>query len=144
MRTNPAAYVGDEFAHIAEMYPWVLEAQSAVSFYERRQKNHEKAIAAASRSVRLRPDFGPGYNTLAYAYLAAGKLDHAQAAMEKYRSLQPDDPNPYDSLGDLWMEAHEYKKAAENYFMAFQKDPNWIAGKEKAEEALKVWESSNN
>ena len=137
LSADPQSYVGDDFAEIAAMYSWVLEAQSAVSFYERRQKNHDKAIAAAKRSVALRPDFGPGYNTLAYAYLAAGKRDFARAAMEKYCDLQPEHPNPYDSLGDLWMEAGDYRKAARHYLTAYEKDPNWIAGKEKAAYALK-------
>lgn len=144
LRADPAQYVGDEFANISDMYPWVLEAQSAVSFYERRQKNYDLAIGSARRSVSLRPDFGPGYNTLAYAYLAAGKIEYAEAAMNQYRRLQPDEPNPYDSLGDLWMKKGDYQKAAANYQMAYDKDPNWVAGKEKAAEALKAFESANH
>lgn len=91
----------------------------------------EQAINCLEGSVAVDPFFEQGYNLLAYVCSAADKFDRALESVNQYASLAPDEPNPYDSRGDLYATYGLLREAAESYETALAKDPEFFASKFK-------------
>jgi lipoprotein NlpI len=67
-------------------------------------------------------------------------MDEARAAFDKYIELAPNQPNPYDSKGDYFMEVKDYKNAYQSYMKAHELDSLW--GVKKAEKAKIMMDST--
>lgn len=96
------------------------------NYYFVQNNNWEKAIEEFEITIALNPKNKLAYNHLGYACAATGKLDYAWHYLQKYIELAPDEPNPYDSYGEvlqkqgLFDEAIvQYKKALDINFEFF-------------------------
>ncbi|MCB9351384.1 MAG: tetratricopeptide repeat protein [Lewinellaceae bacterium] len=78
-------------------------------------KDPKAAVKHLLRLLELRPEYGGGYNTLGYNYMALQEMDKAKAAFEKYIELAPNEPNAYDSMGEYYLNTGDYAKSAEYY-----------------------------
>lgn len=78
-------------------------------------KDPKAAVKYVLRLLELRPEYGGGYNTLGYNYMAIQEMDKAKAAFEKYIELAPNEPNAYDSMGEYYLNTGDYARAAEYY-----------------------------
>jgi len=61
----------------------------------------ERVVAVLQDGLRLDPNDHPLLNLLCYAYARMGDLAAALKTNERYRSLLPADPNPWDTRGDV-------------------------------------------
>lgn len=77
------------------------------------------------RAVALYPDYPAALNELAYAYAYNGSFDKAFALMDRYVQLEPNQPNPYDSYGDLLRASGQFDAALEKYRMSIRVDPTF-------------------
>ncbi|RPI02517.1 MAG: hypothetical protein EHM72_04010, partial [Calditrichaeota bacterium] len=91
--------------------------------------NFGKAIEFLETTVSLNPDHKLAYNTLAYAYAYIGELDHAYNALEKYISLAANEPNPYDSFGEILQRNGRINEAIDKYRLALKKNPLFYPSK---------------
>ncbi|HWM87441.1 MAG TPA: tetratricopeptide repeat protein, partial [Kofleriaceae bacterium] len=73
------------------------------------------------------PSFSQPYNQLGYAYRFLEKYDKAEETFKKYIKLIPDDPNPYDSYGELLMKMGRFDDSIASYEKALAVDKNFIA-----------------
>jgi tetratricopeptide (TPR) repeat protein len=89
------------------------------------QQRYEQALVVLERAVKLYPDYAAALNDLAYGYANTGNFDKAFAAMDRYVALQPDQPNPHDSYGELLRMAGKFDAALEQYRMSIRIDPNF-------------------
>jgi tetratricopeptide (TPR) repeat protein len=89
------------------------------------QQRYEQAVTVLERAVALFPDYAAALNDLAYAYADAGNFGKAFAAMDRYVALQPDQPNPHDSYGEILRMAGKFDAALEQYRMSIRIDPNF-------------------
>jgi tetratricopeptide (TPR) repeat protein len=89
------------------------------------QQRYEQAIAVLERAVGLFPDYAAALNDLAYGYADTGNFEKAFAAMDRYVALQPDQPNPHDSYGEILRIAGKFDAALEQYRMSIRIDPNF-------------------
>lgn len=62
--------------------------------------------------VKLSPYYGGGYNMLSYANMAAGDMKAAKTSFKNYIKVFPNEADPYDSMGEYYMAAKDYKKSA--------------------------------
>jgi len=69
-------------------------------------------------------------NQLGYLRAWAGDLDGAVDALERYRSLRPEEANPSDSLGDAYYWFGRFAEAERAYRAAYAKDPSFEGGSE--------------
>jgi len=76
-------------------------------------------------AVALYPDYPAALNELAYAYAYTGSFDKAFALMDRYVQLEPNQPNPYDSYGDLLRASGQFDAALDKYRMAIRVDPTF-------------------
>jgi len=82
----------------------------------------EEAISRYQDALSLDSRYALAYNHLAYCYSWMGEHDKALIACRRYLELDGS-ANAYDSLGDAYMQAGDYAKAAEMKTKAIQMDP---------------------
>ncbi|GMV64619.1 MAG: hypothetical protein AMXMBFR75_04240 [Candidatus Hinthialibacteria bacterium] len=74
----------------------------------------EGAEKAAEAAAQIAPEYAECYNFLGYMYAERGiKLDKALELIQKAMKLEPDNPNITDSLGWVYYQMGDYKKAVE-------------------------------
>jgi Tfp pilus assembly protein PilF len=87
-----------------------------------------KEMAILRRGIEMVPASGMLRNLYGYALLDVGEIDRSQAELEQYVRLSPDEPNPYDSLGEVNLAAMRPEKAVEYYARANAIQPDFSAG----------------
>jgi len=65
------------------------------------------------------------YNNLGYLYADRGEFTTAFKYFDKYQELAPDEPNPYDSKGEILMRAGRFDEAIEQLKIALEKWPSF-------------------
>jgi tetratricopeptide (TPR) repeat protein len=89
------------------------------------QRRYAQGVFVLEHAVALFPDYPAALNELAYAYAFTGNFEKAYQLMDRYVQLQPDQPNPYDSYGEILRAAGQYNAALAKYRMAIRVDPNF-------------------
>jgi len=89
------------------------------------QRRYEQAVGVLGQALKLHPDYAAALNDLAYGYADTGNFDKAFAAMDRYVALEPDQPNPHDSYGEILRMAGKFDAALEQYRISIRIDPNF-------------------
>jgi tetratricopeptide (TPR) repeat protein len=89
------------------------------------QERYEQAVAVLERALALYPNYAAALNDVAYGYADTGNFEKAFAAMDRYVALEPDQPNPHDSYGEILRMAGKLDAALEHYRMSIRIDPNF-------------------
>lgn len=87
------------------------------------------AVTALERGVRVDPENAELWNRLGYARAYLGRLPAARQALETYQRLEPKEPNPFDSLGEVHYLGGEFKAAAEYFQTGFARGPQFNGGR---------------
>jgi tetratricopeptide (TPR) repeat protein len=85
----------------------------------------EEARQSVAKALEVEPDFVAAHITLANSYIFVRPLDFARAEPHVRRAiaLVPNEPFPYDLLGDLYRSQGRLEEAAEAYTQAAERDP---------------------
>ena len=105
-------------------------------------KDPKASVQHLMRLLELRPEYGGGYNSLGYSYMALQEMDKAKAALEKYLELAPNEPNAYDSMGEYYLVTEDYAKSVEYYDRAVAMGME--GSKERAEKARAAMKEAGN
>jgi tetratricopeptide (TPR) repeat protein len=89
---------------------------------------YSEALAAYRKAVAIQPNDINFWNQLGYAAAYSGDAAVATDAIEHYRILQPDSPNPLDTLGDVNLILGRLSQAEQIYSQNAQKYPDFYAG----------------
>jgi tetratricopeptide (TPR) repeat protein len=89
------------------------------------QQRYEQAVGVLEHAVTLYPDYAAALNDLGYGYADTGNFEKAFAAMDRYVALEPDQPNPHDSYGEILRMAGKFDAALEQYRVSIRIDPNF-------------------
>ncbi len=108
-----AAYPNDERAHFA------------LGNYYFGQQELGDAVDQYTKTAALAPSFSPVYNILGYTYRQQGNYASAEQAFQKYIELIPNDPNPYDSYGELLLKEGKFDESIAQYRKALSVDPHF-------------------
>jgi len=84
-----------------------------------------RAIEMYRKVVELDPQFKEAYNLLAYSYDAQGDLEQSLWAINKYIEIAPNEPNPYDSRGDLYARNGQPDLALASFHKALDVNPQF-------------------
>jgi CubicO group peptidase (beta-lactamase class C family) len=76
-------------------------------------------------------------NFFGYDLLSANKTDMAVAILKLNTDLFPKEANPYDSLGDAYLQKGDHESAKKAFQNALALDPNFSSSKEKLEKLIK-------
>jgi Tfp pilus assembly protein PilF len=106
-----------EYLDITKRSPDLPAGHLKLSAFYGRQKKWDKAINEMEQAVRVRPDLWATTNDLAYLLTEYGTgkkdLDRAFALAQKAKSLSPDNPNVFDTLGWINYRKGDVQQAAE-------------------------------
>jgi tetratricopeptide (TPR) repeat protein len=89
-------------------------------------QDYEESMARCKRAIASDHLFYGAYNLLGYVCLNLGKLGEAVRWLTKYAHLLPESANPWDSLGDAYRHAGDYRKAWECYERAVEIKPDFV------------------
>ena len=91
---------------------------------------HQSATVARAyeRALAIEPADANSWNQLAYAEAAGGNLPAAMGAVRRYQALQPANPNPVDSMGDVNLICGRLKEAEQFYLQAAKMAPAFLNG----------------
>jgi predicted Zn-dependent protease len=92
------------------------------------QQDYDRSRAMMEKILTIDPNFPPACNMLGYSYVETGNPDPVKAInyLKKYAELQPNQPNPEDSLGEVSRYAGDDAGSLEHYARALKIIPNFI------------------
>lgn len=92
------------------------------------QQDYDRSRAMMEKILTIDPNNAPACNMLGYSYVETGKPDPVKAInyLKKYAELQPHQPNPEDSLGEVSRYAGDDEGSLEHYSHALRIIPNFI------------------
>lgn len=92
----------------------------------------DDALEELLKAVELDPEYGAALNALAYTYFFhKGDVYKAMEYLLRYASLNPNDANPFDTMGDLYFEIGKLDDAIEKYKQALKIKPGFFCTTEK-------------
>jgi len=93
------------------------------------QQDYDRARKMFEKILQIDPDFPPALNMLGYAYIETGNPDPAKAIsyLKRYAALQPNQPNPQDSLGEVLRFAGDDQGSLEHYGAALKIITNFVS-----------------
>ncbi len=113
---NPKADPTALFNELVQTYPrtpQAYEMRGVVSYFI--TKDNAASLKDIKKIVNLSPYYAGGQNMLGYNYMAMGNMKKAKKAFEAYIRMAPEEANPYDSMGEYYMNLKDYTKSAEFY-----------------------------
>jgi tetratricopeptide (TPR) repeat protein len=111
---------------IVAQYPDEKEAYFRLGRIYQQFQDREKAITAMHKAIEVDSLFKDAYNVLAYGSMHAGNYERAIWAINKYIELAPDEPNVYDSRGDLYLVSGDLDAAIASFLKAIDVEPNYV------------------
>ncbi len=86
------------------------------------QQDYERARKMMEKILAIDPNFPPALNMLGYSYIETGDPDPAKAVtfLQRYATLEPNQPNPQDSLGEVLRYAGDDQGSLEHYAAALK------------------------
>lgn len=82
------------------------------------------AVLYLRKAAQLNPNAPPVWNVMGYLLANQGDFDGAIEAMKKYEKLLPNDPNPPDSLAEIYLRAGKLDEADKAYGRSAVLSPN--------------------
>ncbi|MGE5326253.1 MAG: protein kinase domain-containing protein, partial [Deltaproteobacteria bacterium] len=96
----------------------------------------EKGIGVFKAGLKLDPKDEMLLNGLGYAEAQAGDLAAAIEANDQYIALRPNDPNPWDTRGDIYFELNHDDDAIAAYRKVIELKPDFVSGQEYIKVAI--------
>lgn len=111
----------DIWAKLHKMFP---DGAMIGDFYVQTRATAEERFTAAQDYIKKFPNQAAMYNTIAYYYVQ-DKKDNTMAKQnfEKYISLYPEGSNPYDSMGEFYLNTGDTANARKYYNISLEKYP---------------------
>jgi tetratricopeptide (TPR) repeat protein len=85
----------------------------------------DRALEEFETALEMDPERKLVYNDLGYVHAQRGDFNSAIKYIDKYQELAPEEPNPYDSKGEILMMFGKLDEAIEHYKIALKKWPNF-------------------
>ena len=127
LHNDPAA-LQQALVTFAKLQPADADSWRSLADLAFRRRDFRQAADAWRKLLALEPDNLTALNQLGYAAAYAHNLPAASAALHRYVTLRPKDPNPIDSLGDINLITGHLKEAEAFYVQAAKLDPNFYTG----------------
>ncbi|HUO14978.1 MAG TPA: tetratricopeptide repeat protein [Verrucomicrobiae bacterium] len=109
-----------------EMYPRDKHALYLVGNWLVGEEGNEQAERIFVKALAIDKNFPAALNDIAYVYARNRQFDKAFAAMDRYVSLLPNEPNPQDSYGELKRMAGDFQSSLQHYRAALKIDPDFV------------------
>lgn len=84
-----------------------------------------EARTLLNETLKLDPSFAPAYNILAYLHAESGDLEGADSLSRRYVELEPDQPNSWDTRGEILEFSGRTEEAREAYRQSLRTTPDF-------------------
>lgn len=93
------------------------------------QQDYDRSRKMMEKILSLDPNFAPALNMLGYANIETGEPDPAKAIdyLKRYAAVQPQQPNPEDSLGEVLRYSGDDLNSLVHYATALSIDPRFVS-----------------
>ncbi|MCA9728523.1 MAG: tetratricopeptide repeat protein, partial [Candidatus Eisenbacteria bacterium] len=108
-------------------YPDEVSAYLTLSSQSIQGGDRSAALAVLRRGVETVPRSGPLRNMYAYDLRNAGDTEEAIRQLEIYRQLEPEEVNPVDSMGEIYLTSGQPERALSTYAEAIALDPTFAS-----------------
>jgi eukaryotic-like serine/threonine-protein kinase len=112
---------------VTEKYPKYKGAHYYLGSGYMRQNMMSEAIDHLTTALQLDPEFGPALNQLGYVYAEIGEYDKAIDCFKRYAAVNPGDPNPFDSMAELYFRMGRLNDAIAEYNEVLEIKPDFGA-----------------
>lgn len=127
------ALAGDVSSAIAALEKSVIEHPDDKNLYDMlgglyQYATHHGIVSAIKnwgKVIELDPLDATAYNQLAYGYKDLREYDRALEYIDQYVNLVPDEPNPYDSRGEMLLALGKFDEAIVAYRKALEIEPGF-------------------
>ncbi|MBN2416472.1 tetratricopeptide repeat protein [bacterium] len=85
----------------------------------------DEAVRYYKRILSLDPTYAAAYNILGYIFAEQGNFQDAHAILDRYRVMEPDEPNPYDSNAEIFLREGTLNKAEDFYRASLARDSSF-------------------
>jgi tetratricopeptide (TPR) repeat protein len=106
-------------------YPSDKRVHAVAGEYYYGINDFQQSLDHFRKSSEIDPDYAPVYNMIGYCQSALGNFQSAEKAFQNYIKLVPNNPNPYDSYGELLLKTGKYDESIVQYKKALEKDPSF-------------------
>ena len=121
---DPASTRASGTETIAKLHKMFPDGHVIDWFYIQSRPTAEERIAAAEEAIAKFPDVPAMYNMMGYVTMQDKKDDaNAKAYFEKYIAMYPDGYNPYDSMGEYYLNVGDTTNSKKYYMMSLEKYP---------------------
>ena len=127
LRNDTAARL-EALTALAKADPYDPETWHELGAASMAAHRYPQAVEAYRQAVGIEPDDADFWNQFGYAAAYTGDAATATSALERYRKLLPETPNPVDSLGDVNLISGRLSEAEEYYRQCARKNPGFYAG----------------
>jgi eukaryotic-like serine/threonine-protein kinase len=125
-RTGSREQVYAALDRLVARFPDEEAAHSALASRYRAQGDLTRAIQAIERGIKALPQVGALRNTYGYLLLDQGRYPEAVREFETYTRLDPNEPNPYDSLAEAYLIMSQPQQALDRYGRALALDASFF------------------
>ena len=113
------------YKQMAKKYPREKRVHYELAFY---CYSGDKRIEEYKKALEIDPNYGYAMNQLAYIYSGRGEFEEALEYLSRYASVSPGDPNPLDSMAEIYFRMGRLDEAMVKYKESLTVDPDWHMG----------------
>ncbi|HUO25948.1 MAG TPA: tetratricopeptide repeat protein, partial [Candidatus Aquilonibacter sp.] len=128
VKVQESDYIGGIAAmnDMLEMYPKDKHLLYLAANWLMGENGDEQAQVLLEKALAIDKNFPAALNDLAYVDARNRHFNKALAAMDRYVTLLPKEPNPQDSYGELDRMAGNFEGSLEHYRAALKIDPDFV------------------
>jgi len=126
---DKAALARHHMEQLVSLLPRSKRAHLTLGSYYYGLHDWELAEKEFRAAIDVDPDFAPPYNMLGYLLSNKGEYSEAIKALEKYAALRPQDPNPHDSMGEIYLWMSDHKSSVKEFSRSLELDPRFVASR---------------
>ena len=120
----------EEVETFTKMFPKEYRYVNMLAGMSNWNGDEKKAEAYYKQSLAIK-DNPDALNSLGYIYSGQGKMEECKNTLERQIEIAPDLANPYDSMGDYYLEIKDNANAKKYFQKALAIDPQFISSKRK-------------
>jgi tetratricopeptide (TPR) repeat protein len=90
------------------------------------QQDYANAEKEYRQVMTIDPTYAPPYNILAYILSNLNRYDESIELLQKYAELRPQDPNPHDSMGEIYLYQGKHDLSIKEYGKSLSLDSTFV------------------
>jgi tetratricopeptide (TPR) repeat protein len=117
----------DYLDQAVKIYPDGKRLRFMLGNYYYAQQDLDSAEREYRKVISIDPNFAPPYNILAYVLSTLNRDDESIELLKKYAELRPKDPNPHDSMAEIYLYQGKHDQSIKEYGISLSLDSTYVA-----------------